>query len=297
MSTTAQRGRAAGFSIAHITDTHLGAEHRDFEPNFLALIDEMKRVAPDLIINTGDLTVNGTEEDADHQRAYELHQRFTSEWRVLPGNHDIGDNPRVPGEALNKPVTAQRRDRYCAIWGADFWGTDAGEFRLIGLNAQLCGSDLAEEADQWDFLAQEVQALKGRPLALFLHKPLFLAHPDEPELTHRYVPFAPRKRLLDLLSTARLRLVATGHMHQHRMMQVGPVLHAWGPSSAFVLPQGFQPTIGNKQIGYNLYHLDGDRVTAQVCTPSILANNDLIDFPAPYGSVRDIIAGRAVYRP
>lgn len=155
MSTTAQQGRAAGFSIAHITDTHLGAQHRDFEPNFLALIDEMKHVAPDLIINTGDLTVNGTEEDADHQRAHELHQRLTPEWRVLPGNHDVGDNPRVPGEVLNKPVTAQRRDRYCAVWGADFWGTDAGEFRLIGLNAQLCGSDLAEEADQWDFLAQE----------------------------------------------------------------------------------------------------------------------------------------------
>lgn len=297
MSTNQRQGRAAGFSIAHITDTHLGAQHRDFEPNFIALADEMNRVAPDLVINTGDLTVNGTEEDADHRRAYALHQQLTPAWRVLPGNHDIGDNPRAPGEVLNKPVTAQRRARYCAVWGADFWGADAGEFRLIGLNAQLCGSGLAAETDQWDFLAQEVRELQGRPLALFLHKPLFLAHPDEAELTYRYVPLAPRQRLLDLVGTARLRLVATGHMHQHRMMRIGPVLHAWGPSSAFVLPAGFQPTIGNKQIGYNLYHLDGDRVTAQVCVPGVLAQNDIIDFPAPYGSVRDILEGRAVYRP
>ena len=286
-----------GFTVAHITDTHLGALHREFEPNFRALVDEVARVAPDLVVNTGDITVNGSDDEADHAHARGLHGLLSVPWRVLAGNHDLGDNPREPGAVLRTPVTPERRARFRAAWGDDFWAMDALEFRLIGLNAQLCGSGLDSEAAQWDFLSDEVLRLKDRPLALFLHKPLFLASPDEDEATHRYVPPRPRRRLLDIVGPARLRLVASGHVHQHRLLQAGAVLHAWGPSSAYILPNGFQPVIGAKQVGYNLYHLAGDTVTAQVCTPRVLANNDLIDFPQPYGSVRDVMEGRVAYHP
>jgi 3',5'-cyclic AMP phosphodiesterase CpdA len=217
-----------------------------------------------------------------------LHERLVATWRVLPGNHDIGDNPAEPGADLREPpVTRERLEQYRAVWGADYWAIDAGDFRVIGLNAQLCGSGLAEEGGQWHWLAAEIAALGDRPVGLFLHKPLFLRHPDSEQVTHRYVPIAPRRRLLSLFAPTRLRLVASGHVHQHRLFRSGAVLHAWGPSSAYILPDGIQPVLGTKQVGYNLYQLQGDTVTAQVCTPRVLANNDLIDFPAPYGSLRD----------
>ncbi|MGL1446718.1 hypothetical protein ACSTJA_23565, partial [Vibrio parahaemolyticus] len=85
----------------------------------------------------------------------------------------------------------------------------------IGLNAQLMGSGIAAEDEQWDFLAAEAHEARGRPVALFIHKPLFLKHPAETEVNHRYVVPAARERLLGLLAPTRLRLVASGHVHQH----------------------------------------------------------------------------------
>jgi len=82
-------------------------------------------------------------------------------------------------------VTAERRARFVDHWGPDWWGMDAADFRLIGLNAQLMGSGLALEEEQWDYLAAEAQAARGRPVALFIHKPLFLNHPAEMEINHR----------------------------------------------------------------------------------------------------------------
>lgn len=288
----------SAITIAHISDTHLGAQHAMFSGNFEALVGEFSRVKPNIVINTGDLTVNGTDEAADHAAAKRLHTKLPADWHVLPGNHDLGDNPGAPGAQLKAPVTPDRLARYRAHWGADRWALDAGEFRLIGLNAQLFGSGLqTEEEAQWQWLEDEIAALRGRPLALFLHKPLFLRHPDDEPVTHRYVPLAPRRRLLGLLSSTRLRLVASGHVHQHRLLHAGPVLHAWCPSSAYILPNGFQPVLGTKAVGYLLYHLEGDSVTAQVCTPRVLAHHDLIDFPEPYGSVREIMAGRSSYEP
>lgn len=286
-----------GFTIAHISDTHLSGRHDEFEANFLALVDELDRVQPDLIVNTGDLTIDGAGEPADHAHARLLHARLRAPWRVLPGNHDLGDNPVEPGQALQTPVTDERLEHYRAKWGADRWAADLGGFRLIGLNAQLLGSGHAEETAQWAWLEQELAVLGSRPLAVFLHKPLFLQHPEDEPVTHRYVPAAPRRRMLQLLAPTRLRLVASGHVHQHRVHQVGEVLHAWGPSTAYILPNGFQPMLGTKQVGYNLYHLQGDSVTAQLCTPPALVNNDLIDFPRPYGSVREMMIGRLEYRP
>ena len=56
-------------------------------------------------------------------------------------------------------------------------------------------------------------------MALFLHKPLFLNAPDDPELgttAIRYVPLPARRRLIEMFATVDLRLVASGHVHQRR---------------------------------------------------------------------------------
>ena len=84
---------------------------------------------------------------------------------------------------------------------------------------------LASEAEQFDWLASGTRARGGKPVALFLHKPLYLDAPDDPELAAsaiRYVPQPPRRRLIELLSTVDLRLVASGHVHQRRDFTYGP---------------------------------------------------------------------------
>jgi 3',5'-cyclic AMP phosphodiesterase CpdA len=273
------------FTIAHITDTHLSAVHPQFVANFEATVGALNRLGPELVINTGDLTVDGAVREGDHAHARALHQRIAAPWRVLPGNHDLGDNPPGTGDPGDSLICAASRQRHRAHWGEDFWALDTGEFRLIGLNAQLCGSGLEAEADQWEFLADEARQLGDRPLCLFIHKPLFLSQPDETQVSDKVLVPAARHRLLDILRGASLKLVASGHLHRHRLVQVGPTLHAWGPSTAFVFPSRQQPSLGVMQVGHFLYHFKGDAVEAELVVPPGVFNHDLRNFPQPYGPI------------
>ena len=101
--------------------------------------------------------------------------------------------------------------RYRRHFGEDFWLADAERWMLAGVNAQLLGSGLAAEAAQWAWLASLPVRTAGRPLALFIHKPLFERDPDETEVNLRYVPPDQRRRLREALERADLRLVAERH--------------------------------------------------------------------------------------
>ena len=98
-------------------------------------------------------------------------------------------------------------------------------------------------------------------MALFLHKPLYLDTPDDPELAAsaiRYVPMPVRRRLIDMLDTVDLRLVASGHVHQRRDFTYGHVRQIWAPTTAFILPDRIQEVIGSKQVGLVEYRFRPD---------------------------------------
>ena len=76
-------------------------------------------------------------------------------------------------------------------------------------------------------------------MALFLHKPLYLNAPDDPELAAtsiRYVPMPTRIHLVEMLRTVDLRLVASGHVHQRRDFTYAHIRHIWAPSAGFIVP-------------------------------------------------------------
>jgi 3',5'-cyclic AMP phosphodiesterase CpdA len=179
--------------------------------------------------------------------------------RAIPGNHDVGDNPWQTD--LAQPITEPRLYRYRRYFGEDHWLLEAGSWLLIGLNVQFFGSGLAAEAEQWEFLASAAARAGERPIALFVHKPLFHEHPNEADVNLRYVLPEPRWRLMDLLG-ASLRVVASGHVHQLRRRRVGDVDYCWAPSTAFILPDRRQPRLGTKHIGYIEYVFDEARVRA-----------------------------------
>lgn len=81
---------------------------------------------------------------------------------------------------------------------------------------------------------------------------------------------------------ASLRLVASGHVHQHRRRHVHDVDYCWAPSTAFVLPHHRQPRIGTQRTGYIDYTFGEDSVDIRVVEPPELTNHDLDDFPAAY---------------
>jgi len=269
------------FRLIQISDTHLSRAKPFGVPNFQAMTAIVAEQKPDLVVNTGDIAFDGAGSEDDLAFARQCHAALAVPLRAIPGNHDLGDNPW--GGAIEQPITAARRERYLRHFGADWWQQDAAGWSLVGLNAQLFGSGLPAEEAQWSFLAEAVAATGRRPLALFIHKPLFNELPDETEVNHRYVNPVHRARLFDALASVPLRLVASGHVHQHRSLRLDRVAYCWGPSTAFTVPDRIQPHIGKKHVGYIAYTFDGEAVAVDVVEAPALVNHSLDDFPHGYG--------------
>jgi DNA repair exonuclease SbcCD nuclease subunit len=120
---------------------------------------------------------------------------------------------------------------------------------------------LASEAEQFEWLATQLAGSSSKPLALFLHKPLYLNAPDDPELNAtaiRYIPQPSRSRLVEMFGAVDLRLVASGHVHQRRDFTRGNVRHVWAPSSGFIIPDNKQEVIGIKEVGLVEYRFQPD---------------------------------------
>ncbi|WP_233559808.1 metallophosphoesterase family protein [Oleomonas cavernae] len=121
------------------------------------------------------------------------------------------------------------------VFGPDRWSFRAGAWQILGLNAQLFGTGLDEEEAQFAWIEAALGTSAG-PLGVMLHKPLFRNGPADDEIHGRYVPAAPRRRLLELLARRDLRFVVAGHTHQTRQIEVDGVEHVWAPSCAFIIP-------------------------------------------------------------
>ncbi|WP_291625452.1 metallophosphoesterase, partial [Bradyrhizobium sp.] len=216
-----------------------------------------------LVVNTGDVSFDGPSSRDDIEFAKSLHDALPVPCRYLPGNHDIGDNPTAIGPAPKPPVDEMHRRQFCEIIGEDHWSFEAADWRFIGLNSLVMNSGLAFEAEQFNWLAAEISRANGRPVALFLHKPLFLGLPDDaetPETSIRYVPQPARAKLIDMFGSVDLRLIASGHVHQRRDFTFRHTRHVWAPSAGFVINDSRQDRIAIKEVGLVEYRFRPDSV-------------------------------------
>ena len=112
-----------------------------------------------------------------------------------------------------------------------------------------------------DKIASQLEGANGKPIALFLHKPLFLNTPGDPEeaaTAIRFVPQPNRARLSILLDAYDVRLVASGNVHQRRDFSYGHTRHIWAPSAGFIVPDRMQDVIGIKETGLVEYRFRPD---------------------------------------
>jgi 3',5'-cyclic AMP phosphodiesterase CpdA len=249
------------FRLTQISDTHLARRLQKLTDNFYRVSEHIDAARPDLVVNTGDLSFDAPTSPDDLKFAKELHDTLPAPCRLLPGNHDIGDNPTAVGTAPKRPATEQERQKYLAVIGEDRWRFDAAGWCFIGLNSLIMNTGIESEAEQFDWLAAELARVNGRPVALFLHKPLFLDAPDDAETAEtaiRYVPQPRRRELIALLSSVDLRLVASGHIHQRRDFTCRHTRHVWAPSAGLILPERIQPVIGTKEVGLVEYRFQPD---------------------------------------
>jgi 3',5'-cyclic AMP phosphodiesterase CpdA len=250
------------FRLTQISDTHLARRLTKLTDNFHRLSEYIDATRPDLLINSGDVAFDGPSSPKDLDFARSLHDALPVACRYLPGNHDIGDNPTEIGPELKQRVSEKDRQAYLSVFGDDRWRFEAAGWCFIGLNTLVMNSGLGSEAEQFDWLVAELAGAKGKPVALFLHKPLYLNAPDDPELeatSFRYVPQPARARLIAMLRTADLRLVASGHVHQRRDFTFARIRHVWAPSAGFIISDARQERIGIKEVGLVEYRFQPDR--------------------------------------
>ena len=232
--------------ILVVSDSHLSVRAPEANANWHAVTAVADRF--DLVVHAGDMTLDGTEHPADLEHAGALLRALPVPWVAVPGNHDVGDNPSPSGGPV---VTTDRLQRWMGEIGPDRWAVDIGAWTLVGINAQLFGSGLEEERQQWAWLRDRLADRRSeRPVVFVTHKPL--TAPDD-EVARapgvRFVAHPARQQIGSLLDTVRCPLVLSGHVHQHRTLRHGGRSHLWAPTTWAVLPEALQPTVGLKQCG------------------------------------------------
>jgi 3',5'-cyclic AMP phosphodiesterase CpdA len=258
--------------IVVLSDIHLSPTHGFFWDNWCIARDFANAAGADAIVVNGDLSINGPDSDAEIAFAASAIARLRGQVLPLPGNHDVGDEP--PGQDLKQIVDAPRLARWDGAFGADRWVRDAGDWLLVGVNAQLFGSGLAREGEQDRWLDERLAAASGRPVALFLHKPIFVEDPDDGEATATSIVPSARGALLDRLATGNVRLVVSGHLHEHRDRTVNGIRHVWAPAVAFSAREQHGGAAG---CGLLLLDFSGDGVDITVEKPHGLVSHDLDD--------------------
>jgi 3',5'-cyclic AMP phosphodiesterase CpdA len=247
--------------IIQISDTHLSPGKSHFADNWAPLAAWIADERPNLVIHTGDLTVDGADVEDDLRYAAELMRGLGVPFRAVPGNHDVGD----AGHA-RQLVNDERLARWRAHLGPDRWVEDVEGCRLIGFDAMLLGSGEPEEAAQAAWLEAVMDTAKGRRVAWFLHRPLFLDRPDEPDTGYWSVKPQPRACLLKLVQQHSVALVASGHLHKAHDFLHADTRYVWAPASACLVGPGMMapPMPGRNCLGAVRYEIAGASIEAKI---------------------------------
>lgn len=269
--------------LIQITDSHLSPTKRHFDGNWDPLARWIAEQDADLVVHTGDLSVDGADHAADLSHAAGLVRALPLPVLFVPGNHDVG---HLPG--TTQPVDADRLARWRRIVGPDRWAADRDAWRLVGIDSLLLGSGSAEEAEQAAWLARCLAERDGRRVAMFSHQPLFVDHPDEGDTGYWGVPPAPRRALRALLARHEVALFASGHLHRAHLGRLGGTALLWAPASAFTVGPMERDMPGQRRLGAAVHTL-GDGVASEIVDVPGLAPHvidDVIDEVYPWSSPR-----------
>jgi 3',5'-cyclic AMP phosphodiesterase CpdA len=255
--------------IVVLSDIHLSPTHGFFWENWCLARAFADAAQADAVIVNGDLAINGPDSDAEIAFAASALKTLGTPVLALPGNHDVGDEP--PGQDPDQIVDADRLARWDNSFASDRWALDAGDWRLLGVNAQLFGSGLAREHVQDRWLDEQLSTA-DRPTALFLHKPLFLERPADDDVSPACMVPSARARMLDRLDRSDVRLVVSGHLHQHRDRTFGGQRHLWVPAVAFAAAEARG---GDSRCGVTTLDFSPEDVEVTIERPDGLISHDL----------------------
>lgn len=253
--------------IIQITDTHFSPGKQHFNGNWEPLLNWINAQAADLVIHTGDLTVDGADLEDDIAFSMDLMRQVSAPMLIVPGNHDVG---HVPGS--DQPVDPVRLERWRRLVGPDYWAEDAGNWRLIGLDSLLMGFEDAEEKAQFEWLQKQLDERNGRRVAIFAHKPLFVDEPQEGDTGYWSIRPAQRRRLYDLIAAHDVALFASGHLHWAWKGAFEQTSLVWGPSAAFIIDTMEREMPGERLVGAVVHRFEDEVASEIVAVPGLTAH-------------------------
>lgn len=244
--------------IIQITDTHLSPSKPHFNGNWEPLKQWIEAEAPDLVIHTGDLAVDGAGTEEDIAFSMDLMRELSVPFLIVPGNHDVGHFC-----APTQPVTEDRLERWTRLVGPDRWFMDFEGWRLIGLNSLLFGNGDAREADHVRWLESGLADRDGRRVAIFAHKPLFVDDPQEGESGYWGAAPALRERLFALARENEVKLFASGHLHWSFIGHHDGMALVWAPPASFILGDLEREMPGERLVGAAV-HIFGEEIESRL---------------------------------
>ena len=249
------------FSVLQVSDSHLSPRVTRFNANWQAAVAAVNRLAPELVVHTGDVTLDGADSGADLEFAAEALAAIRAPLRVVPGNHDVGD-----ARARRQPANRDRLARFEHHFGPALWTEDRPGWRLLGLNSQALGTGEGLDRAVTQCVEEALRSLGDRRLAVFLHKPALIEALEEADVGYWAVPPEARGPLAALLTHPALRLVASGHLHVARLAAYGPASLAWCPATGFLVGEKLLPDArgGERRLGLMRHIFRNDKVESEI---------------------------------
>jgi 3',5'-cyclic AMP phosphodiesterase CpdA len=239
--------------ILHVSDLHTGTrEDGQVERALAALVE---RVAPELVIASGDLTHRGRR--GEHERARAALTALGPPVLAVPGNHDI---PRALPARFTRPWAEFER-----AWGTVEPVHTSPSLLVVGLNSVRPYRHQGGALDDGQIARAAARLREGADSAyrvVALHHHLLGA----PWRAARKRPVSHRNRVLRALVSAGADLVVAGHIHQgavserHEFEVVGGDVRAAVVSIAPGLGQPRPNRLGEAR-GLQVYEVDDDAVT------------------------------------
>ncbi|MEM6553679.1 MAG: metallophosphoesterase [Planctomycetota bacterium] len=226
---------AEAFVVAQVSDLHLDRARPDAWEHLERAGGVLRKRAGergrvDLLVVSGDLTDDGFKRPRDlavAKAAMEAAFEGCAEavW-LLPGNHDVGDFVGISDNGVSSERVAAWRE----VVGPDWMALEWGEWLLLGIDAMVIGSGLAEEAEQLAWVRERVSGWSGH-VGVFSHAPLVMEDWREAAgpATGYWLPGeAGRLALLEALGREP-EFMASGHVHRCRLDEEGRGRWRWCP--------------------------------------------------------------------
>jgi 3',5'-cyclic AMP phosphodiesterase CpdA len=188
-------------TILHVSDLHFGARNGLDDPSLERALGELvTRVAPDVIVVSGDLTHRGRREE--HEAAARYLRALGPPLLVVPGNHDI---PTFPPGRVTRPFA-----EFESVWQTTTPTFSIPSVVVVGAcSVAPWGYQRGRLQRLADVEARLRAAAPGALRVVALHHQLLGAPWRNTKL-----PLAARTRVLRRLATAGAELVLSGHIHQ-----------------------------------------------------------------------------------